>query len=116
MLIASLLLVSFLVLLLLTTTTTTSVHRRFDNFDHAYLKPLLVRERKATVRGHGILDVYRKLMERDASEFMRKNGSFITSESFLHESASYSQLSRCVWTVWRVRALARYLHDVTSRD
>ena len=100
MLPASLLLVYILVLLLLllTTTTTSSVHRRFDNFDHAYLKPLLVRERKATVRGHGILDVYRKLMERDASEFMRKNGSFITSESFLHESASYSQLSRCVWT------------------
>ena len=68
--------------------------RRFNNFDHAYLQPLLVRERKETVRGRSILSVYSKLMERDASEFMRKNGSFIHSETFLHESASFSQLSR----------------------
>lgn len=56
------------------------------HFDNKFLKKLLIRDYKS-VRDPKILDVYQKLTEKDATDYIKERGTF-------HISASVSNFLR----------------------
>ena len=68
---------------------------RFENFELKYLKPLLIRERQVILRGRSIVSVYQKLIEHDATEYLRRTGSFTVGNS-----SSTSLTNKCVHSTY----------------
>ena len=78
---------------------------RFQRINTKYLKPILVRPSSQKMRGLSILNVYNKLTEKDAQDYLATHGSFLntrekelsTTTSLYKYFRSQSAASLDVW-------------------
>lgn len=70
---------------------------RFNKFNNRFLKPLLIRDKEQNKRGQSIIDVYDKLSEKDAYDYIKRTSSmasFYSNKAFSSTSDMPSTLTQ----------------------